>query len=303
MPILFFTCANKPYEDFIPLYAFSVLHHVADSKVEFGVEDVESFRKEHGKAMDLVCATYGQDSVRIRSVPWATASGSRILPNTVRFINAPETRADYVYIGDVDIIVLDTNLVSHHLESMRQTGLPYCNSVRPNTKRMSGLHFSRMDAYYPLPDIGDLDLAYTNDEALLYLLVERKGLPIIHDRWYRPIHGIHISPNRSMLKTRDANGAVRPGWGVEANKKSWLTLNGDENFKHLRTMLSVRIQGFLAQIDGVVGNQASIASTTSQVGATPKPAENPMVTVMQKPRSKPQETKSGKASTSPLVEL
>lgn len=253
MSTLFFTCANAPYEDFIPLYAYSVLRHVKDSRLEFGVEDVPGFLKRHGRAIGVVQNVYGTESVKLRAVPWSMPDGSRILPNTVRFINEPETKSDYVYIGDVDIIVVDPDLVGRHLKNMEKMNIPYSNSVRPGTKRMSGLHFAPMDSYYPVVDISDLNVGSMNDEELLYELVRRKGFPILLDHWYRPSHGIHISPNRPVLKKTDDKGHVTPGWGIEPHKDAWKALNRIESFRRLRGLLSQRVKTCLTEIDHVVG--------------------------------------------------
>jgi hypothetical protein len=249
--ILFFTCANGPYEDFGPLYAFSVLAHVDNASVEIGVENVDSFFSQHGPAIELVRRTFGEEKLKIRAVPWVLANGRKILPNSVRFINEPEMRAEYVYIGDIDIILLDRKFMASHLKDMDATGLPYSNSVRPATTRMSGLHFAVMDAHYPLPKLDDLDLRTLNDEIVLYEIVKRKGMPIIPDRWYRPTHGIHISPNRPVEKTKTEEGQVVPGWSVEPYKSQWAMLNAENAFQQLRTMLSPRVRECLLSIDEV----------------------------------------------------
>jgi hypothetical protein len=252
MSILFFTCANVPYEDFIPLYAFSTLCHVEEARLEFGVEDVAAFSSRHGRAIALIHEVHGNDRVKIRQVPWSTPTGGGIVPNTVRFINEPESAAQYVYIGDVDIIVLDRDLVAKHLNHMKNMKLPYSNSVRPGTQRMSGLHFAPMDVHYPLPDISDLDVGSMNDERLLYAMVKRKGLPVIDDHWFRPTHGIHISPNRPVLKSVDDKGNETPGWSIESHKKAWLEFSRKSSFRRLRGMLSQRVQSCLREIDRVV---------------------------------------------------
>ncbi len=200
---VFFTCANRKYERFAGLYICAVLLHVADSKIEIGLEDVDDFVQRNAPLVQKMQEHFGS-RFHLRN-----ADFSRSIPHTIRFITEPELQSEYLYIGDIDIIVLEPKMIDAHLGFMRRTGLPYSNSVRPNTDRLSGLHFTRRDAYWPLPDFSDLNLRRTSDEQLLYQLVKRRGLAVQDKEWWRPVHGIHISPNRAMLP---ADGT--PGWGV-----------------------------------------------------------------------------------------
>jgi len=130
---------------------------------------------------------------------------------------------------------------------------------------MSGLHFAKMDAHYPLPDISDLDLVRANDEQVLYEIIRRKGLPIKHDHWYRPVHGIHASPNRSPEPKVDANGrVVRPGWGIPGYIKAWTELASQPDFQAFREVLSSRIEGILSAIDQISVNVLSKSANRSR---------------------------------------
>lgn len=267
MSVLFFACANEAYEDFAPLYAFSILAHVPDARVEIGIENERAFHTRHQKALSIIQKSFGKDRLDVRSVGWTLPNGKRIVPNTVRFVNEPRGKADYVYIGDIDIIVLDPHLVDAHLHHMKKTGLPYSNSIRPSTERMSGLHFTKADAHYPLPQIDDLDLHRMNDEAVLYTIVVRKGLPVQPDRWYRPMHGIHVSPNRSIMPVVGENGAVTPGWGIQPHRQAWIKFAARPDFARLREVLSTRVQGHLREIDAAVGRKTA---------SKPLPATSPL---------------------------
>lgn len=253
--ILFYTCANRPYHDFAPLYACSVLHTVPGARVEFGVEGAFDFEAAHGGAIDVLHQHYGADSVSFRSVNWKQPDGQRILPNTTRFITPPMNACDHIYIGDIDIIFLDQQFPAVHFAFMRKTGLPYSNSVRPGTKRMSGLHFSEYAAYYPLPALDGLDIANGNDEEVLYQLCVRKGLEIQDKVWFRPTHGIHISPNRTI---RGADG--QPGWGVESRLPAYGAFIRSSAMTELRPYLSDRMRGFLDQIEQDYGVTLTVES-------------------------------------------
>ena len=251
MSIVFFTCANASYEDFVPLYAFSILAHIKDSTVEIGVEDAKAFTALHRPTLSIIDETFGAGRLKLRNVSWRLPNGQRIVPNSVRFINCPISKAEYVYIGDVDIIILDSDLVAQHLAYMKETGLPYSNSVRPSSRRLSGLHFTRMDAHYPLPQFDDLNICRLNDERLLYEIISRKTLPIQDKHWFRPVHGIHISPNRHPGRSQDLYGRPYPGWGIKNHIQSWKSLNQNLSFQKLRGLLSSRIRFCLDAIDEV----------------------------------------------------
>ena len=251
--LLFFTCANAPYHDFAPLYACSVLFCAPGARVEIGVEGAFTFEAVHGGAVDVLWEHFGRDAFSYRSAPWTLPNGAKIVPNTVRFLTPPQVAADYIYIGDIDIIFLDRTFPTAHLNFMAKTGLPYSNSVRPGTKRLSGLHFTKRAAYYPVPETKGLDLTSSNDEEVLYQLVRRKGLPVQDQEWFRPTHGIHMSPNRSIR----GEPGVRPGWGVEHHLANYRQFIAFEPMRALRPYLSARVRGYLDQIEQEYGIEAA----------------------------------------------
>lgn len=250
----FYTCCNRSYEDFAPLYAFCALWYNSDSLVEVGIEDLLGFRVRNGRSENLIREIFGAGRFLLRDVRWKTESGENTLPNTVRFVVPPIHRTDYVYICDVDIMIMERDIRKIHADHMARMDLPYSNSVRPNTTRMSGVHFSPWENLYPLPDISDLDLAKMNDEMVLFEIIRRKGLKILPDHWFRPIHGIHISPNRAP-KTSRQNGREIPGWGIESFAQAYRQLCATPEFASLRACLSDRVTWCLGEIDRVVSEQ------------------------------------------------
>ena len=53
----FFTCANKAYEDFTPLFIASCLFHNDNSYSEVGVEDAAQFEIENNNAIKALDVT------------------------------------------------------------------------------------------------------------------------------------------------------------------------------------------------------------------------------------------------------
>jgi hypothetical protein len=228
MGVTFFTCATRSYEHFAPVYIASITAHVRDAFVEIGVEDVSRFQHDHGASLALL----PHDRFLIREVVWDMPSGRRAAPNSVRFINEPLTRNQYVYIGDIDVVFLDPQFAQHHLEHMSQTGLPYSNAVREGTQRLTGLHFSRWDAMYPLPDVSGLGSDGRLDEVLLYEIVQAKG-HAFPSEWFRPVHGLHISPNRPEDPVL---------WGVRKWASRFLAWTESPSFTALYPTLAARMQ-------------------------------------------------------------
>jgi hypothetical protein len=187
--ILFHTACDPAYEDFIPVFALSVLINIPDSKVEIGVKDAYELPEYLKPYKD-----------RLHIYKYHCPEG--VNASTIRYINNVTTKADYVYISDIDFVILDPNLVQTHLDRMKETGLPYCNGFREESRALTGLHFTKYDAYYPV-DYDGIDIVNLQDEQALYQMV-RKRIGRIPMDFFRPVHGIHISPSRTITG--------EPGW-------------------------------------------------------------------------------------------
>lgn len=249
--VLVYTCADKAYEDFAPIYIAAMLEHSKDVVCEVGVEDVDSFRSSYSISLGMLEEKFGADRFLISEVPMFK-DGSDIVPNTVRFLTKPSLSARYIYIGDIDIFCLDRDFYTQHLSFMSKMRLPYSNSVRPGTERLTGLHFSEYDSYYPIPEYSDLNVSWMNDEKVLFQLVKRRGLEIQNFEWFRPIHGIHVSPNRNPMPSINAAGKKVPGWGIEGYAEQYRSWSSTPFFSEFRQALSERVKLSLSKIDHVV---------------------------------------------------
>jgi FkbM family methyltransferase len=240
-----FTCADRAYEDFAPLFALSCLLSNPQATVEIGLEDVDSFLLRHGPAMQPVLDAAGRGRICLRSVPFRTTDGRKIFPNSVRFLTEPLIRSEYVYISDIDIVTLDRYLFRKHLQHIQRTGLPFSNMIRADGVSLTGLHFTSHGALYPLPDCSDLPLSTMNDEVLLRTVVERRtGQFTIPGKPFRPVHGIHISPNRPEAAPTDG-----VGWGVSRYVEEWKQFREFKLFKNVRPFLSARVRSLLDTVD------------------------------------------------------
>ena len=228
--INFFTCCNNEYCNFIPLFIFSNLYNIPNSHVEIGYDNWDVLNDE---SINILKEMY-PNRFLLRNVKFnpITIKDKKFnsIPNTIRFITEPLVKTKYVYISDIDILTLDKNILNIHLKNMENHNLKYSNIVRPrhgnfaSLKRLSGLHFTPYENYYPIPEYLDLcELGYLNhDEAFLYEIVKKRYSDFNEDLTFRPVHGIHISPNR------EPNGKMN--WGMDKWKNEWLVLRETPEF-------------------------------------------------------------------------
>lgn len=205
--VVVFTHATSPYFRFVAPFIYFWLKSNSDVAVEVVVEKFSDYSARHSAEVDMLRAIFPDRHFNIRGY----ALDLTISPNTRRFIDVPSISGEYVYITDVDILILDNDVAAQHIQNMRQLGVPYSNIQRAGAKRLSGLHFSSFDRYYPIPDLSDVNLETENDEAVLYQIIERKGLQIVQGS-FRPIHGIHVSLHRPPF----LEGGDIYGWGLSA---------------------------------------------------------------------------------------
>lgn len=171
-------------------------------------------------------------------------------PNVVRFIETPEIANEFVYICDIDIITLQRNITDIHIKNMKDNGIEYSNIVRPYTdprfKRLTGLHFTKWNSYYPIPPFIDLikGMMLNHDEVFLYNLVFKKNI-INEELTFRPVHGIHCSPNRP-----DPHALI--GWGIKNWQKEWIEYRNDKTFLKIEKFFSDRIINNIQKIDNVI---------------------------------------------------
>lgn len=239
----FFTVADGRYELFVLPYAASVLAHNADARVEVCLHDADVFARRNADALGLLAESHG-DRVLMR--PFETAG---VPPNSARFLETPKILTEYTYIGDIDILVLEA-VSAIHIERMDALGLPYSNQVRTGRRALSGLHFTRSDAYYPVGSTDGFDPH--GDEALLHALVTARGWATPPEGIERPgVHGYHMSPNRSPLSPQ-AGSRSTVAWGLgrsEAHLAAYRALSQSDLWRELFPLLDVRYRLLLGLLD------------------------------------------------------
>ena len=222
MRLTFFTASSANYEFFVLPYLCSALTFNIDARAEVCLEHPGTFEKMNADALRILRKEFGS---RFLIRP-AIFEGR--IPHAVRFLEEPEEKTEFTYIGDIDVLILEP-ITDAHIEHMARTGLPYSNILRPGDgpPRLSGLHFTKTDVHYPLKIPSGLNANLEGDEAALARLVTAKGLqlPDPEDK-FRPVHGFHFSLNRMPT--------AKLGWGLHErwiasyqnlrNSKTWRTL-------------------------------------------------------------------------------
>ncbi len=246
---------NIRYQDYVVPYIISALYHNENSTAEILVSDVSAFTSVYRDVLKILDQNF-EGRYRIRSIPGYVTD---ILPNSVRFLTVPETMAAYTYIGDVDVLILDPHIAEWHATYMQENGLPYSNNQRKGQEMLTGLHCVHSDRYYSKIDAANLNifvqslkkqnLAYRHhDEKLLYSIVKHcvGKLPTDYYSYAtRPVHGIHMSPNREPLG--------QPGWEITPlNAVRYLEFRESELWKSALPVFSEAYREQINRIDAVV---------------------------------------------------
>ena len=213
--LLFYTGATNFFHNYIPLYfLFGALSNPGAS-FEFLVRDVPRMQALHGQSLDRIASVF--DCVYyLHDVATRTCRKTPLMENSYRFLLQPFLRAEYVYIGDIDILLTE-NILERH-QAFLDSQLPFYNQIRPSSKRLTGLHLARYDDLYPLEE-ALWDYCGLNDEEILYKNYELKGalsstgLDDLQVKLGRPNCGIHMSVNRLPF----AGDLEAPGWGVSVD--------------------------------------------------------------------------------------
>ncbi len=237
-----FTSADKNYEMFVLPYICSVLlSNPNTTRVEVCLEEAAAFVSTNGEALTIL------DGVFAGQFGLSEADFSSLRPHTVRFVTTPNIVSDYVYIGDIDIIVTE-EIMTPHRQKMLETGLPYSNIKRPGKTALSGLHFSKWDAYYPISPTTPKQ-RINLDEGYLWDLVTARGHPTPDpDERFRPIHGLHLSLNRDPR-------TVRPTWGNVRDKSTALAyarLRSHPVWQQLSALFDKRFQRLTFILDSML---------------------------------------------------
>ncbi|GGC74461.1 hypothetical protein [Chelatococcus reniformis] len=241
--LLVVTAADRAYLPFVLPYAASVLHHNDDSALEIFVPDRAQIEQAYTAGLAKLQHLF-PDRLLLTQVNF-DAPGS-----VIRFIKQPSMRATYVYIGDIDILVLEA-IAPRHIAIMERENIRYSNEVRSSFQtlglnKMTGLHFSEYDFYYPVAIPDDIDLPslkWNSDEDLLYQIVSARTEPRVGSIG-RPVHGFHMSHH----------GWPYNQWGVrnQTYRTRYATFCGTPTWLEMREFFDPRYVVYLEILEATI---------------------------------------------------
>lgn len=223
--LLFFTYANAKYHAFATLYPLFALQSNPDSIVEIFISEYDIFKKSYANIIEFYDKNYPG---KVRYTP---VEVKNILPNSIRFLVQPTLKAKYVYIGDIDIFLLE-DVLDYQLQFMERHQSDFGNVLR-NPNQLTGLHFIPYDKMYPITIPNEMNIARTNDEVLLCYLMRKKNLrfPLKAKLEERKVHGVHISffsrPPLDSMTTFDRL-ANFPAWGPREAVEDYIKVRYSE---------------------------------------------------------------------------
>jgi len=239
--VLVYTCCDEFYSHYIPIFCNGLLRMDKLKKIdiEIGV-NIKKLSDNEEKALQYLRKKYPQSKIQIDYNSFVKNKSGVYYNNqlfkigSIRFVIQPRIKNKYVYISDVDILVLVNNFYLELIDDMKRRKKCYSNIQRINTLRLTGLHFIKYDSYYPIPVLNNTSIL---DEILLYNIMKAKGIKIDNYTQYRPVFGIHLSPSRPNV----GSYAKTVGWGADNYKFQWLDYMKSEDFKFIYPLLDSTI--------------------------------------------------------------
>ena len=135
----FFTSATGIYSAFIPIYTLFAAHHNPYASFEFLVRNKRKCISEHEEALTKIKEIY-KCKVLITKVLEPKFSLKH--DNSLRFTHTPTFKTDYVYIGDIDLLIHKNVMVG--FKEIIEKDLPYCNQLR-TTNLLRGRRISALN--------------------------------------------------------------------------------------------------------------------------------------------------------------
>ena len=233
--ILVYSCCDEIYSHYIPIFCDTILRSDKLKKIdiEIGV-NLKKLSDNEEKAINYLKKKYSSQikinyNVFIKNKTGTFFNNIKVHTGSVRFLSQPSIRNKYVYITDVDMFVLTDNFYLYLIRDMIKRKSCYSNIVRKNKKLLTGLHFILYDSYYPINKLNNYSI---QDEALLFNLMKSKRIKIDYETVFRPVFGIHASPNRPTVKTSKI-----VGWGAEDYKFKWIEYCESETYNYIYPLL------------------------------------------------------------------
>lgn len=232
--LCFTTYVHGWYQDFIPIYIFSILHQFPNYFVKIFTH--EKLTVNNSAALDLV-KSFNSSFKIVERYQGVDCTNIKHLP-AVRYLlpKSEFSGFDYVYFGDVDFIVTNEHnddFVTYYKKQCDYTNLPFSNAITHdnNKHRMTGLHFIETKPYYERiePEIqniidGDpfalsiID-SFSFDEEVLYYMNSRVFDLSSLEGYTRPHNGVHLGYCRERADGHSYSGKTKlKDWNQQKDK-------------------------------------------------------------------------------------
>ena len=245
--ILIYACCDEFYSHYIPIFLSSRLRADKLKKLDFEIgTNVNKLTENEERAVDYLRKKFNYSRILIKynffikNQTGTFYNNKKVRTGSVRFISQPLIKNKYVYITDIDIIILVDNFYIYLIDDMIKRKSCYSNIARKNYnfKRLTGLHFFEYNKHYPIPLLKDYTI---NDEKLLFNIVKLKGIKIDVNTTFRPIYGIHIS-------SHSPNGRY---FGGKEYKNDWIEYIQSKDFKYIYPKLNNYIKGRIKLVNHI----------------------------------------------------
>ena len=235
--LLFYTCANEKYYPFAIIYPIFALAFNNDALVEIGLQDYDYFYSIYKDIIEYYKKKYN-DKIYYHNVKFY----DNVMPNSIRFISKPHYKTKYVYIGDIDILILE-DIFNFHYNNIKHNKLDFSNHKRININYLTGLHFIEYDKMYPITIPENINIYEISDEELLYYMMVNKKYKITNiTNTNRPIHGYHVSyfsrPPLRTITTKDTLAKSVPAWTIDKEiAKKYQTIRFSKEVKDIYSLI------------------------------------------------------------------
>jgi hypothetical protein len=263
--LCFSTFVFGTYQKYIPYYIYSIARTYPEAYVKIIVDGfisphitqvLEILKKQQINRFEIVeIADNGYEEYKDYNI---RGGGKKLLRWLFSYSFFKDF--DYVYFGDVDILILPekTPLIDFHISQSNQFGLPFSNKVRTDdenrpTNRLTGLHFIDVKNYYkkvqPIIENITTDIDYRKtyfsgiqrDENLLYK-INKEAFAFDETKLtqaVRPWHGLHLGITRGNkdidIKTIEENSSI----SLDEIKKHLSSYQNDPIFNKIQSKVFV----------------------------------------------------------------
>jgi hypothetical protein len=171
-----------------------------------------------------------------------------------RFLQIPFSPTEFVYIGDIDVLILEAHITVQHVFNMKLNNLPFSNVRRVDDDgnledRLSGLHFSEWDSFFPQPKLTEEIYNSWSSEFTLFEIVRRNVGNFEIATYFRPIHGFHLSDKLFLFHNSSTH---QIGITETSHVNSYLSMTKSNEWNGIKETFSPIYNSWLDLVDSTI---------------------------------------------------